>query len=125
MRAGGLILGMFACAACLALLLIETRTHSIRRLVDDVIYDNRGHYLPCEQLPEISLVESVVAGRRDVIRQIEQIHPGNVGVEVDATTCPGKADLLIWYASHADRLRIEAILDADTFFGIPYRLQNR
>jgi hypothetical protein len=124
-RSGGLILAVLACAACLALLIVEARTRSIRRFMDDVIYDNRSHYLPCEKLPEFSYVESVAAGHRDVIQQIEQINPGNVGVEIDATTCPGKADLLIWYGSHADRLSIEAILGADTFFGIPYRLQNR
>ena len=53
------------------------------------------------------------------------MNPGLVGVDVDASACPGKADLLIWYASHQDRLAIEKILAADTFFGIPFRLQNR
>jgi hypothetical protein len=40
-------------------------------------------------------------------------------------TCPGKADIVIWYASHAQRLVIEGILGADRFFGIPYRLRNQ
>ncbi len=61
----------------------------------------------------------------DLVRAIEAVNPGRVGVDVDASTCPGRADLLIWYASHADRLAIERLIGSDTFFGIPYRLENR
>lgn len=113
---------LLICAGCL---LVEAQTRTLRRLVDDVVYDNRNHYLPCEQLPTLSEVEDVVKEHEDVIRQIEQVSPGNVGIEVDTVTCPGKADILIWYGSHEDRTTIEGIIGEDTFFGIPYRLQNR
>lgn len=116
---------------CLGALLLETQTHLVRRAIDDLVYDNRDHYLPCEKLPDEGEVRRVLAEQQDTVWLIEQVNPGRVGIEVGAP-CPGKADLLIWYASHQDRLAIEAILAAatgagtgDTFFGIPYRLQNQ
>ena len=62
---------------------------------------------------------------QDVIKQIEQIKPGFVGVEMDTSACSGKADILFWYGTHEDRVLIEDILAGDTFYGIPYRLENR
>jgi len=116
---------------CLGALLLETQTHLVRRAIDDLVYDNRNHYLLCEKLPDEGEVRRVLAEQQDTLRLIEQVNPGLVGIDVGAP-CPGKADLLIWYASHQDRLAIESILVAatgasagDTFFGIPYRMQNR
>jgi hypothetical protein len=109
---------------CLGAIAIEAQT-MIRRTIDDVLYDNRNHYLPCEQLPTELEVRKVVAEHQDVIQQMEQVNPGLVGVEIDTSTCPGKADLLIWYASHQNRLDIEEIIAGETFYGVPYRLQNR
>lgn len=110
---------------CAGSFLFEAKTRSLRRLADDVLYDNRNHYLPCEQLPALPQVEGVVKAHQDVIRQIEQVNPGSVGVEIDTLTCPGKADILFWYGAHQDRLAIEGIIGGNTFWGIPYRLQNR
>ena len=110
--------------ACLAVLIIEPQTRFIRRLVDDALYDNRYHYLPCEQLPSLAEVERVLEEHQDVIRQIEAVNPGLVGVDV--MTCgAGNADLTFWYASHRDRVAIEQIIGDDTFFGMPYNLNNR
>lgn len=106
-------------------LMVEWQTKMLRRAFDNYILDNENHYLPCHQLPTPEEVERVVAEHQDVIQQIEAVNPGQVGVEIDTITCPGHADLLIWYASRTDRLAIKAIIGTDTFFGIPYRLQNR
>ena len=96
----------------------------MRRAIDNFIYDNKNHYLPCEKLPSEAEVRKIVQEHQDVISAIEQVNPGFVGVEL-SPSCAGKADLLIWYASHADRLEIEKIIGGDTFFGIPFRLNNR
>lgn len=109
---------------CAALGLVETQTHLMHRFLDDVIYDNRNHYLECEQLPSLAEVERVVEEKHALIEEIEQVNPGNVGMEID-TSCPGKADLIFWYGGHQDRLKIEEMINSETFFGIPYRLQNR
>jgi hypothetical protein len=90
-----------------------------------VILDNRNHYLTCEQLPSEEEVRRVMEAHQDTIEKIEQINPGFFGVEIDTSTCPGKADILFWYGTYQDRLSIESILANDTFYGIQYRLQNR
>jgi hypothetical protein len=66
-----------------------------------------------------------VEQHEEVIQQIRQVAPGFVGVEIDSSTCDGKADLLIWYGTHQQRIAIEKIIGDNIFFGIPYRLQNR
>jgi hypothetical protein len=109
---------------CVGILFIETKTKVIRQLVDNVIYDNRNHYLLCEQLPSVSEVERVVGEQQEVIQRIEAVNPGFVGVEVN--TCgTGNADITFWYGTHKDRVAIEQIIGGDTFFGIPYNLRNR
>ncbi len=110
---------------CIIVILIEAQTNSIRRIFDDFIYDNQNHYLSCEKLPNKAEVAKIIAEHQDVIRDIEAVNPGLVGVEIDTTACQGKADIIFWYASHENRLAIQEIIADETFFGIPYRLQNR
>jgi len=110
---------------CIIVILIESQTKTIRRIFDDTIYDNKNHYLPCEKLPSSDEVFKIVAEQQNVIKEIEAVNPGFVGVEIDTSPCHGKADIIFWYASHENRLEIEEIIGDETFFGIPYRLQNR
>ena len=110
---------------CVGIWILEAQTKFFRKIYDQVIFDNRNHYLSCEQLPSESEVRQVMEAHQDVIERIEQIDPGFVGVEMDTSTCPGKADILFWYGTHQDRLLIESTIADDTFYGIPYRLQNR
>jgi len=110
---------------CLAVIVIESQTKIFRRAIDNFVFDNWNHYLPCAKLPSELEVNTVLREHLDVISSIEQINPGMVGVEVDSSTCSGKADLVIWYPSHTNRLAIERIIGSSTFFGVPYRLQNR
>lgn len=110
---------------CLGALSVEAHTKIIRRALDDLIYDNKNHYLPCDKLPTEVEVNRVVQEHQNIVEAIKKVNPGLVGVEIDSTTCSARADLLIWYASHENRLEIEKIIGDDTFFGIPYRLSNR
>jgi len=106
------------------LLFLEFQAKIIRQTLEDVLYDNRFHRISCEKLPSIAEVEKVIAEHQDVIRQIEAVNPGFVGIEVN--TCgTGNADITFWYGSHKDRMSIENIIGSDTFFGVPYNLQNR
>jgi len=119
-----LISAVFVLVVCVGILLIEIQTKVVRRWVDDVLYDNRNHYFPCEQLPSASEVERIIGERQDIIHQIEAVNPGFVEIEVN--TCgEGNADITFWYASHKDRITIEQIIGSDTFFGVPYNLHNR
>ena len=110
---------------CIGILILEFQTKFLRKTYDQIVLDNRNHYLSCEQLPTEAEVQQVLDEHQDVIKKIEQIHPGFVGVEMDTSACPGKADILFWYGNHEDRLSIETIIAGETFYGIPYRLQNR
>jgi hypothetical protein len=110
--------------ACLGLVVAEAQTKVLRHTIDNFVYDNKNHYLPCKKLPPEAEVRTIVQDHQDVIQAIERVNPGFVGVEID-TSCAGKADLLIWYGTHENRLEIERIIGGDTFFGIPYRLNNR
>ena len=116
---------LLTAAVCLGAIAVESQTKIMRRFYDNLVLDNWNHYLPCEKLPTAAEVRSIVQEHQDIVRSIEQVNPGRVGVDVDSSICPGKADLVIWYASHQNRLAIEAIIGGDTFFGVPYRLQNR
>ena len=105
-------------------LFLEFQSKVIRKTLDDVLYDNRFHYIPCKKLPSIAEVEKIIAEHQNFIRQIEAINPGFVGVEVN--TCgTGNADITFWYGSHKNRIAIENIIGSGTFFGVPYNLQNR
>lgn len=109
---------------CAGIIFVEAQTKTVRRWVDDVLYDNRNHYLPCEQLPPVSEVERILREHQDVIQRIEAVNPGFVGVEVNPCGA-GNADITFWYGSHKDRVAIEQIIGSDTFFGVPYNLHNR
>ena len=118
-----LILGLlFVCGFAV---IVEARFKVMQRVYDHFVLDNRNHYLPCTDLPAKADVDRVLDQHADAIRQIQNIAPGFVGVEVDSSTCKGKADLLIWYGTHEQRIAIERIINDETFFGIPYRLENR
>ena len=110
---------------CVGIWILESRTKFLRKTYDEFLLDNRNHYLTCEQLPLEADVRRVMETHQDIIEKIEQINPGFVGVELDTSTCPGKADIIFWYGTHQDRLLIESIIADDTFYGIPYRLVNQ
>ena len=110
---------------CTLITVVEIQFQVVQGVYDNYVLDNRDHYLACTDLPAHTKVERIVEQHQDVIQQIRQVAPGFVGVEMDTSTCNGKADLLIWYGSHQQRIAIEKIIGGDTFFGIPYRLQNR
>ncbi len=110
-------------ALCVSTLLVETRTNALRRLFDDVVLDNRNHYLTCRQLPTYAEAQRVVEAHQQVIDQIEE---AGGGVPIEGHTCTGetepRADILISYPADKNRVAIEGIIGGETFFGIPYRL---
>ena len=93
-------------AVCLGAIAIESQTRIIWRSYDNLVLDNRDHYLPCEKLSAEAEVRAILQQHQDIVQAIEQVDPGHVGVDVDSSACSGKADLVIWYASHQNRLAI-------------------
>lgn len=109
---------------CLGAFILEAQTKIIRRAIDDTVYDSRNHYLPCEKLPTETEVRKVVDEHKEIIQQIERVNPGGAGVEID-TSCPRKAHLVIWHASHQNRLAMMKVIAGEVFYAVPYRLQNQ
>ena len=116
------VLAVFALCCATAVFLV--RGHVLGRLYNDVVLDNYDHFLPCEKLPTSAKVNRILDEHEDVLEAIRDVNPGFIFVEIDDHTCPGRADIIISFATHQDRLAIEEILGGHTFFGVPCRLRN-
>ncbi|MGB9301452.1 MAG: hypothetical protein WCD51_12790 [Anaerolineae bacterium] len=120
--AGGAVVALLAVCCVAAVFLVKG--HVLGTLYNDLVLDNRDHYLPCDRLPTSAEVHRILGEHQDTVQAIKEVHPGFVFVEVDDSTCAGRADIVISYASHQDRLAIEEIIGGETFFGVPCRLRN-
>lgn len=110
--------------ACCGVAVFLVNGHVLGRLYNDLVLDNRDHFLPCDRLPTSAEVNRIVEEHQGTVEAIKEVNPGSVFVEIDDWSCAGRADIVISYASHQDRLGIEEIIGGDTFFGVPYRLRN-
>ncbi len=100
---------------------VEYETHFFTKIISSVVYDNRQHGVRCEDLPPLSKVERIVEEHQDVFTEIENIA---VSVRIASPArCPEKGAIVIEYASHRDRIRIEELI-GETFFGVPWRGVN-
>ena len=104
----------------------EFTHHPFMHWLDDLVYDNYNHYLPCDDLPAIDEVNEAVQANRGILEQIDQLAPaGIVGWQVEEP-CPGRGDILFWYGSHDQRNQVEALIGSEeSFFGIPIRMRNQ
>lgn len=116
---------------CIALVLmllsifINLKYHASSRVIDSLIYDNKKHYLTCEELPSRVRVDQILYSHQEVISQVKQIE-SNIAIEIGDgdNQCETTADIVIYFSGHEQRKQIEKIIDTETFFGIPYRLIN-
>lgn len=128
----------------------ERKTHFVSKFLDNVIADNKNHYLSCDQLPRTDQVDKTVREHKDTVEQIvKEVGKRYRDTEItpvwkDNTVTDGesfyisfswgepypecqntgKGDIEIMYPGHQDRVIIEKIINGDKFFGIPYRLRN-
>ena len=116
------VLAVFALCCATAVFLV--RGDVLGRLYNDVVLDNYDHFLPCERLPTSTEVYRIAEEHEGVLKAIKDVNPGHIFVEIDDHTCPGRADIIISFATHQDRLAIEEIIGGHTFFGVPCRLRN-
>lgn len=94
--------------------------------VNDLLMGNKKVYLACDQLPDRQYVETVMAQHSDMIQKIEEAaEPGPILVDISSREeCPEKGFLLIIFGGRDQSVKIQALL-GDTFFGIPYQLENQ
>lgn len=57
-------------AVCITAVSIEYRTHLLSKFIDNVAYDNKNHYLMCDQLPSAEEVGRVVREHKDAVEHI-------------------------------------------------------
>jgi len=107
------------------LVVSEPFTHLFHRLADNLLYNNYHHYLSCSDLPDLDEVEKVIAEHSEIVEKIKNVNPDDVEFIIDSRTCPGKASIIIYYASKDQRFQIDKILPDKTFFGIPVSLISR
>jgi hypothetical protein len=94
------------------------------RNINDRLMGNKTVYLNCDQLPDIKQVEAAIKEHGDMIKRIEEINPGLIFTTMSSKDeCPEKGFLVIVFGGYNESVKIEALL-GDTFFGIPYQLEN-
>jgi hypothetical protein len=117
-------IGMVFVLVILAVFLFENKTRLLHRIVDEVLYTNYRHSLPCKDLPDLETVERQLNEFDSTMKQIESLSEGNVALKVDSSSCPGKGSIKIYFPSHSVRQQIEKILGGKTFHGVPLDLIN-
>jgi hypothetical protein len=85
---------------------------------------NKEHYVSCAGLPAAKEAEDALVNHPDAVDRIRQVNPGHTVIYADAGRCPGKADIVILFATLDDSRAIKRIIEGDTFFGVPYRMYN-
>ena len=120
-----ILLSTAVMVAVLALVAFEWNTHHFRDLLIESIYGAKPHHVPCDEVPTPEEVRRVLEEHAHVVRQIEAVNPGFTTVEVNTFSCVDRANIRILYATAGDRELIKALLgDAESFFGVPYRMYN-
>jgi len=82
-----------------------------------------GRKKPCNELPSSEEVMKILEEHDAAYRQIEQILERKGWIDIDYQRCPGKAEMDIVYPTINEREKIKSLI-GDTFFGVPYRLNN-
>ena len=104
---------------------LEWNTRHFRDMIIESIYGSKPHRVPCDELPTPEEVRRVLDEHAHIVGQIEAVNPGFTRVEVNTFSCVDRADIRILYATASDREQIRALLgDAESFFGVPYRMHN-
>lgn len=100
---------------------IEYRTLFFTKKIFDIVYDTRRFDINYEDLPTLTEVERIVEEHKDILQEIENIHPGFIYIKiVSPSDYPGKGYIVIEYPSEQDRLQIEELIGT-SFFGVPWK----
>ncbi|MGH3888638.1 MAG: hypothetical protein ACRDSZ_19100 [Pseudonocardiaceae bacterium] len=104
---------------------IALRLEPVQRLIQDKLYDNVPSFSACDRLPSASAVQSALDGHADLVTAIRQVAPDEVTIEPDTQRCgDDRAEILITYGTHDQRIRIQALLAEGGFSDVPVSLRN-
>ncbi len=93
----------------------EQKTHLVSKVLDNMIADNKNHYLSCDQLPGVQQVDKVVREHKDVVEQIvKEVGKRYRDTEVtpvwrDSTVTDGESFMYLFHgANHILIAKIQA-----------------
>ena len=78
---------------------------------------------PCTELPPAEVAQATLEKNQELVRRLDKVRPNSVSVYPDPDRCPGRADIVVTYATVDDYRKLKQIL-GDDFDGVPYRLLN-
>lgn len=105
--------------------LISLRLAPVQRLIEDKLYDSVPSFSACERLPSASMVRKELEKHAELVAAIRQVAPDEVVIEPDTQRCgDDRAEILISYGSHDQRIRIQALLAKRGFGNVPVSLRN-
>ena len=94
-------------------------------LFEDRVLDGRSSGVPCDRLPERAVVVEALNRHADLVGRLVAVAPDQVHVDASSLCAdrPSAAEILITYATHEQRTRIEGLLRGGGF-GVPVSLRN-
>jgi hypothetical protein len=114
-----------AVAAIIVAGFISLRLVPVQRLIEDKLYDSVPSFSSCERLPSASMVRKELEKHAELVAAIRQVAPDEVVIEPDTQRCgDDRAEILISYGSHDQRIRIQALLAKEGFGDVPVSLRN-
>jgi len=118
------IVGIFA-VGLLASAIVEMNTAYLRDFLSVSMYGTRPHRIPCDDWPTRNEVEQTLERHAKVIRRIENVKSGGIDLSINTWSCPGRAELHIYYPAKRHIKEIRTIIrDEKYFYGVPYTLRN-
>ena len=122
------ITGGIVCIALLGLVIFGVADISLGDKATTYVLDRLNwkvaERLPCDELPTVAEVERVLKENALTVKKIEDRERGVLLTIInDASRCPGKAHLLITFDTVVRRQGIKELL-GESFFGVPYDMQN-
>lgn len=104
---------------------ILLRLQPVQRLIQDKLYDNVPSFAACDRLPSVSGAQRALDGHADLVAVIRRVAPDEVTIEPSTQRCgDDRAEILITYGSHDQRIRIQALLAKGWFGDVPVSLRN-
>lgn len=118
-----ILLGVIVGIALIGVIVL--RLEPVQRLTQDKLYDNVPSFVACDRLPSVSATQRALDEHADLVAAIRQVAPDEVMIGLDTQRCGGdRAEILITYGSHEQRIRIQALLAKAGFGDVPVSLRN-
>lgn len=106
--------------------LVRTNWNIGRKILDNYLMDNKIEYLSCQEMPTREAIQTALDVHQNEVNEIKNISPDIEVIIGDYTEkdCGNHSKIVIYYGSHETRVKIEELINSQTFYGIPFDLVN-